>query len=46
MSVVTVASLEGEPRAVFSALEHHWGDHAPAEGGRSGPSPTGPRDSW
>lgn len=32
MSVVTVASLKGEPRAVFSALEHHWGDHAPAPG--------------
>jgi len=32
MSVLTVASLEGEPRAVFSALEHHWGDHAPAPG--------------
>ncbi len=32
MSVLTVASLEGEPRAVFSALEHHWADHAPAHG--------------
>lgn len=32
MSVVTVTSLEGEPRAVFSALEHHWDDHAPAGG--------------
>lgn len=32
MSVVTVASLQGEPRAVFSALEHHWADHAPAGG--------------
>lgn len=32
MSVLTVASLEGEPRAVFSALEHHWKDHAPAQG--------------
>ena len=32
MSVLTVASLEGEPRAVFAALEHHWADHAPARG--------------
>ena len=32
MSVLTVASLEGEPRAVFSALEHHWADHVPAGG--------------
>ena len=32
MSVLTVTSLEGEPRAVFSALEHHWGDHAAAQG--------------
>ena len=32
MSVMTVASLEGEPRAVFSALEHHWAGHAPAAG--------------
>lgn len=32
MSVMTVASLEGEPRAVFAALEHHWADHAPARG--------------
>jgi hypothetical protein len=32
MSVVTIAGLEGEPRAVFSALEHHWADHAPARG--------------
>lgn len=32
MSVLTVTSLEGEPRAVFSALEHHWGDHTPAQG--------------
>ena len=32
MSVLTVTSMEGEPRAVFSALEHHWRDRAPAEG--------------
>lgn len=32
MSVLTVASFEGEPRAVFAALEHHWADHAPAHG--------------
>jgi hypothetical protein len=32
MSVMAVASLEGEPRAVFSALEHRWGDHAPGTG--------------
>ena len=32
MSVVTIAGLEGEPRAVFSALEHHWADHPQAAG--------------
>lgn len=32
MSVLTVARLGGEPRAVFSALEHHWRDHVPAHG--------------
>lgn len=32
MTVLTIASMEGEPRAVFSALEHHWAHHTPAEG--------------
>lgn len=26
MSVLSVASMEGEPRAVFAALEHHWAE--------------------
>lgn len=32
MPVISIASLEGEPRAVVAALEHHWRDHPRAEG--------------